>query len=223
MTRPKLELSDTFAYHVRNRSNNKEWFYLPIEQIWHRYVNVLNESCYRYGVELHAFVLMSNHYHMILSTRYGNLSAFMRYFQTETCKQIQRKAVRINHIFGTRYKWTTLKDPIAFSFASKYVFRNPVKAGIAESVTAYPYSSIFPEIRRDRILPLVDRIDNMGKLIPKDFEARLAWLNKPTPKEQDDMVKKALRRYDFRFPSGHDFRKRLKNVMKDYGPIDLSE
>jgi putative transposase len=200
MPRKPLILSNECVYHLTNRSNNREWFYLPIDGVWEVFCETLSRACTRYETEIQAFVLMSNHYHLLLATRHGDLHRFMRYFQTEACREIQRRSGRINHVFGTRYKWSALWDSFGYAVATKYVFRNPVKAGIVSAVQAYPYSSIHWEARTK--LSIFERTDVIARQVPKHLSERLEWLNTPTSKEADELVRRGLRRTEFSLAKG---------------------
>lgn len=221
MPRKNLILSKELPYHVTNRSNNKEWFYIPLEQTWKIFCCVLSNAAAKYNVDIHAFVLMSNHYHLILSTPLANLDSFMRYFQTEACRKVQRKALRINHVFGSRYRWSVLENSISFAYAYKYTLRNPVRAGLSSLVQDYLFCSSKFLIGSNFDLPLVERIDNLGRQIPKSTKERLLWLNSPTPKEVEVLIGKALRRFQFAFSKGNDVRQQLKLLKVSYG-VEIS-
>ncbi len=179
MPRPKLIRSDRFAYHVYVRSNNKEWFYIPIEECWRILLIALNRIPDRYRPEVHALVLMSNHLHMILSAPNRNLDAIMMYFLSDATRWIQNSSGRINHIFGGRYGWSLLEGPQALAYAYKYIYRNPVRAGLCDRVEDYPFSTL----NTTSATRMVEGFGPYWRLIPRNFEDRLAWLNKPTPKE----------------------------------------
>ncbi len=217
MARPRLIYSDRFAYHVTNRSNNRDWFYLPISEVWEIFQRYLLEAQIRYGVELHAFVLMSNHYHLILSTPQKNLDAFMRYLQTEVAREVQRRTGRTNHIFGTRYKWSLLEGAVALAYAIKYVLRNPVRAGICTRVEEYPYSSFYELMRFHCGIPITEGLSPHWRLIPRPLNDRLEWLNRATKKEQEALIGKAIRRTSFQFSKGNDVRLLLENLKESYG------
>ena len=119
--RPLIE-TEQFPYHVTSRSNNKEWFYLPLKECWEIFCNQLVETSSKYNVNIYAFTLMSNHFHLILSTPQANLGEVMRHFLTGVSKAIQFKAKRINHIFGSRYKWSLLQNENANSKSSTSLF-----------------------------------------------------------------------------------------------------
>src|SRR5438309_1412142 len=144
------------AYHITIRSNNREWFYIPAAASWRVFSKRIVQSIERYQVELHAFVMMANHLHMIVSTPQKNIDQMMRYFLTEACRDIRRQSTRINHVFGTRYKWSLLSGGCALAFGLKYLARNPVRAGVVARVEQYPYSSSSSIPASGSVLPIVE-------------------------------------------------------------------
>ena len=139
MPRRTLILNSECPYHVTNRSNNKEWFYIPLNEVWMIFTR--SAESFQYYVcsdQIHSFVLMSNSFHLLISTPHSNLDLFMRHCQTEISRKIQKRASRINHVFGSRYKWSLLWNPAAFAYAYKYVTQNAVKAGLIKKVEYYP-------------------------------------------------------------------------------------
>ncbi len=192
MGRQPLIRTSNFPYHVTVRSNNRDWFYLPIDHVWSIFNAYLFKTQEQFNVEIHAFVLMSNHIHLLLTTPGANLDVAMKYFLRESCRSVNRTAGRINHLFGGPYKWSLIGDPVYYRHAYKYVYRNPVKAGVCSRIENYPFSTrgkgptlvIMTPSRFDAALP----------------ESRLLeWLNVGYSKEEDDCVRRALRRREFKF------------------------
>jgi REP element-mobilizing transposase RayT len=56
-------------------------------------------SLANYAVELHAYVLMSNHFHLLVATTKGNLSAFMRHFNISYTAAFNRRHRRVGHLY----------------------------------------------------------------------------------------------------------------------------
>jgi len=78
MSRPlRIELKDGF-YHVMNRGRSHQRIFHS-EDYHISFLNALSEACQRFGMEVHAYGLMSNHYHLLLKTPEGNLSRYMRH------------------------------------------------------------------------------------------------------------------------------------------------
>jgi putative transposase len=215
MPRKNLIRSSLGLYHLTNRSNNKEWFYIPLNEVWEITTSLLTLCSERYGLELYAYVLMSNHYHMIVGTPQANIDAIMRFFQTEVARAIQRKAGRINHVFGNRYKWSFLRNASAVACGFKYVLRNPVRATLTSKVEAYRFSSFHPSSAYDA--PWISGIHHDWDFVPRKLSERISWLNQPTTKEAEELVTKALRRTEFKFSQGNEYAKRLRLLEEEYG------
>ena len=81
MGRSKVIYTDAHPYHVTARSNNRDWFDVPLDYIFGIYINVLEECIKRFNIRVHAFVLMNNHFHMIVSTPDKNIGDFLKYFR----------------------------------------------------------------------------------------------------------------------------------------------
>jgi len=217
MGRKLLTKNPSFSYHVTSRTNNREWFYIPTSEVWPIFEEKLTRANDLYETEIHAFVLMSNHFHLILSDKTGNIAPTIRYLLTEVSKAINFIAHRMNHVFGIRYKWSALRNAITYAYVYKYVLRNPVRAGIARTVEEYPMSTLHHELNGSLRIPMVERFAPLWDFIPREMKPRLEWLNVATPKEHESLIKRALHHYDFRFPDGNDYRHRLKALRQSYG------
>ena len=73
MPRKKIIRTNEFPYHVTARTNNQEWFKLSLDEVWSIFERVLSKVQLRYSIEIYQFVLMSNHYHLLLSTPEANI------------------------------------------------------------------------------------------------------------------------------------------------------
>ncbi|MCB0405677.1 MAG: transposase [Bdellovibrionales bacterium] len=209
MPRRNTLLDATWPYHVMSRSNNRESFYVPMEQCWNICTRFLKKGATEYGVHIHAFVLMPNHFHLMATTPNSNIGVFMRYVLTEISRGVQRASGRTNHVFGSRYKWSWLPDPAAVAYVYKYILRNPVRAQLAKLVEDYKFSSL-----RTSPLPIETPEPEIWKNVPPSREGQWMWLNLATPMELEKLVQNALRRYSFAFSRSKTVRlqqKRLEN------------
>jgi REP element-mobilizing transposase RayT len=95
----------------------------------------------RYRVRCHAWVLMDNHYHLLVETPSPNLSQALRHLNgvyTQTCN---RRHDRVGHLFQGRFKAIVVeKEPYLLELC-RYVVLNPVRAGVVKEPAAYPWSS----------------------------------------------------------------------------------
>ena len=199
MPRKKLILHDSYPYHVVNRSNNKEFFYLPVSDLWPIFIEIFYKAQGLYGVSFHAFVLMTNHYHLILGTPNANLSEIMTYIQREVARLANKKANRINHFFGGRYKWSLIHKEQYYWNAIKYIYRNPVESGLCECVGDYAYSSLNSLETKN--------LWELSKTIFKsedELQIYTNWFNLNFKNEQRIAIRSALRRREFSLPKNKD-------------------
>jgi putative transposase len=210
MARIQTIINTTFPYHISARCNNKEWFKLPLEEVWSIMENNLFLLHHGFGFQIHSFVLMSNHFHLIARTPNGNISKGMNYFMTRTSRQIGIETKRINQIYGSRYHKTLINNPLYYLHAYKYVYRNPVEAGIVKDVCAYPFSTLHGLVGlRNLFTPLC-----CDDTLFDDFEGTLKWLNTKPAEANREEVRKALRKNTFALPNCRNTKKpsRLESI-----------
>lgn len=207
-------------YHVTSRCNNKECFSLPLHLVWKLFEKRLSCLADRYSIYLHAFVLMSNHFHLLLSCPLMNQDDFMRDLMTSMSKAIGHHSGRINRVFGARYKWSLAKSAQSASIVFKYVCRNPVRAGLCERVEDYPYSTLGQIMARQCRIPITDRTDHLGRYARLPETELLSWLNRPSSKEQEELVRRGLRRFEFQLSRSNTMRKAAEAVLADYAVDD---
>ena len=200
MPRKNLIRTNLHPYHVTIRSNNREWFELPLREVWDICIEALKFANRQYPVKLQAFVLMSNHYHLMLWTPNCDLDKFMYVFNSKISKSIRKKTGRINRIFGDRYKWSVIEDVNYFRTCLRDIYQNPVKANIVLRCEEYVYSSVFYVIRDfdldiDWFCPLLE-----------DREEFIEWMNKT--EENSVNIKKALQRPIFKIPNQRSSRRK---------------
>lgn len=206
MPRAKTIYTEEFPYHITARANNKDFFPLPLKDLWEIFSESLSIANRNYNFRIHSFVLMSNHYHLIASCNKEYLLSFiMNWLQTRISKAINFKTDRVNHIFGNRHKASIISNNIYYSHAVRYVFQNPVRAGICEDVDSYAFSTItaFKEAIRRGISNMgwqYQAPNNLQYLPLHDLNPKILnfWLNKKYSDEDILYLKKSLKRTVFR-------------------------
>ena len=125
-------------------------------------------------------------------------------------------------LFGTRFYASLVSDPNYFAHALKYVYRNPVKASLAQAVEDYPFSTL-PSIFGDTFVavPITRPLYGLDCYLPKSdqFEEFRRWLNKPHQSEEAHAIQKALRKKEFRLSKDRKTRERI--ILEP--PFALSE
>jgi putative transposase len=140
MARPlRLEFAGA-VYHVTSRGDRREDIFVNDEdrQEW---VIVLGLVCERFNWVVHAYCQMSNHYHLLLETPDGNLSAGMRQFNGQYTQRFNRRHGMVGHLFQGRYKAILIQKEAHLLELSRYVVLNPVRAKMVVSPEDWPWSS----------------------------------------------------------------------------------
>ena len=173
---------------------------LPPSEAWQIILRHLGIITTRYNLKIHCLVLMSNHFHLLLSTPDRNLDKAMEYLLRETARTINRTSSRINHLYGSPYKWSIIYTFHYYKHAFKYVCRNPVKAKMAKRVEEYPYSTLQGPYF-NATFPFKLELTSFEEKYAGDtpLSAKLDWLNLNYEPREYDFVYKAIRRREFRF------------------------
>jgi REP element-mobilizing transposase RayT len=149
MARPlRIELPDGY-YHVMNRGNNRQDIFLS-DQDRKVFLEALADSCEIFDVHMMAYVLMTNHFHLLVHTARANLSEFMRHFQVSYTVRFNRRNRRSGHVFQGRYKSLLVEADEYLLPLSRYIHLNPVRMKRFENaefrkkavhLKKYPWSS----------------------------------------------------------------------------------
>ncbi len=103
MSRPlRLEFAGVI-YHITSRGNSRNLIYLQDDD-FELFLQILANVCERYNWVVHAYCLMSNHYHLLVETPDANLSQGMRQLNGVYTQSRNRKHHRVGHLFQGRYK-----------------------------------------------------------------------------------------------------------------------
>lgn len=137
--KPRIEFEGAL-YHVITRGNQRQETFKE-EDDYRRYLRILAHYKKRHSFYLYAYVLMSNHIHLVMETREVPLSKILQGINQSYTMYFNRKYHTVGHLFQGRYKAILCdKDEYLFMLV-KYVHHNPVRAGLVENPTAYTWSS----------------------------------------------------------------------------------
>ncbi|MBE9573293.1 MAG: transposase [Proteobacteria bacterium] len=135
----RLDYSDTF-YHVLSRGNERRAIFRDRED-YLRFLDILGKTVKRYKLEVHAYVLMDNHYHLLVRTREANLSRAIQWLGVSYAVWFNRKHNRSGHLFQGRFKSFLVEDERYFTAMCFYIHGNPLRAGIVQKLLDYKWSS----------------------------------------------------------------------------------
>lgn len=185
-------------YHVTARSHGGHWFNLPLKSVWDIMTDYLYLIHHVYDVKIHSFVLMNNHFHLLISTPEANLSRAMNYFMRETSKEINRMSCRTNQVYGGRYYRSLIQNQFYFHHVYKYIYRNPISAGLTETCEEYPYTTLHGLLGQS---PLYIPLEEDTILFENNDPTRvLNWLNSCPDIKNYETLRKALKRRVLKFP-----------------------
>lgn len=150
-------------YHVIARGNNKEYvFKESIDKGY--FIKLLKEYYLAMGYVIYGFVLMDNHYHIIIQTLDKKLQEIMHQINNKYSKYFNYKYERVGHVFQGRYKAVLIQNEIYLIQVLRYIHQNPVRAGLCKKVQEYEWSSdvyyrkrINSFISADTVLDMLDR------------------------------------------------------------------
>jgi putative transposase len=139
----RVEFEGAF-YHVMARGERREAI-VRDDADRATFVRTLGEASEKSGLRVHAFVLMSNHYHLLVETPQANLSRAMGWLQNAFTGRINRRHGLWGHLFGGRYKAILVEPGNCFWALLDYIHLNPVRAGMVgerDGLESYGWSSL---------------------------------------------------------------------------------
>ncbi|GEM_PF-9946 len=140
MSRPlRIEYPGAW-YHVMNRGTNKQNIFLDNFD-YKNFLSLLSDCRQLWNLEIHAYALMPNHYHLLLKTPQGDLSRPMRHLNGVYTQRFNRRHKRDGPLMRGRYKSILVDAEDYLLQVSRYIHLNPVKARIAQKPEDFPWSS----------------------------------------------------------------------------------
>ena len=107
-----------------------------------RYVHLLADTIERYRWECHAYCLMPNHVHVLVDATQPDLSGGVQYLHGTYALAFNRRHGRRGHLFGARFASWVVETERHLVNACRYVYLNPVRAGLCARPQDWPWSGI---------------------------------------------------------------------------------
>ncbi len=137
--KPRIEYEGAF-YHVITRGNQRQRVFKGDDD-FQKYISLLAFYKERYKYSLYAYVLMSNHVHLLIETRTIPLSKILQGINQSYTMYFNRKYKTVGHLFQGRYKAILCDKGTYLLSLIKYIHLNPARAKIAKAVEGYRWSS----------------------------------------------------------------------------------
>lgn len=157
MSRPLRITYSGAVYHLTCRGNERQDIFRD-DRDRMRFLELLSQSSEIYYVKVYAYVLMSNHFHLLVETPLGNLSEFMRRFNISYTGYFNKRHQRVGHLYQGRYKSILVEKDSYLLIVSRYIHLNPVRTAEMKDkkaneksayLKAYRWSSLPAYILKD--------------------------------------------------------------------------
>lgn len=168
-----------------------------------------------YHIKISAFVLMNNHFHLLVLTPNEDIDRIMYFFMKEVTLEIQRYTGRINKIFGGRYKGSLITDYGYLVNVYKYICRNPIEVNLVLNAEDYPYSTLFYKASKglrltfklEPVLPshAFDKYENLNEFL---------WINQKFEKSESDSVSCGLQKTIFAYEKDRNTKRPIIPIVR---------
>jgi putative transposase len=138
--RPRLKLAG-IPLHIIQRGNNRSACFFATDDYGY-YLDHLQHLCQAEGVELHAYVLMTNHVHLLLTPREADgTSRLMKQLGQRYVQYVNRTYRRSGTLWEGRFRSCLIEAESYLLTCQRYIELNPVRAGMVAHPADYPWSS----------------------------------------------------------------------------------
>jgi putative transposase len=127
-------------YHVNTRGNRRCQIYLDDDDRI-RFLQLVAKAAARANWSCHAYCLMTTHYHLLVETHEPTISAGMELLNGQFARGFNEKYGLHGHLFEDRFYDEVVEDDVQLLTVSRYIVRNPVRAGMCAKAGDWPWSS----------------------------------------------------------------------------------
>ena len=185
--KPRIEIAG--YYHIINRGVEQRVVFEEKED-YEYFEELMCFYAKSFGITIHNYCLMSNHYHLLIEITRPNLSKFMRQLNMNYAIYFNKKHKRSGHLWQGRFKSWYVVDEAYLYTLMRYIEQNPLKAGMVKDIAHYPYSSYHYFMDKGN-LPKCLKDSWIAQNYKEDKEAIEAFLTQPVDTTQLQELKKA--------------------------------
>jgi len=140
MSRPlRIQYPDAW-YHVMNRGRRGEGIFISKEDYW-SFIDLLKELNEVFNVNVAAYCLTPNHYHLLVQTPDANLSRSMRHLNGIYTQRYNRRHGCDGQLFRGRYKSIVVESDSYALELVRYIHRNPLESGLVDNLQKFQWST----------------------------------------------------------------------------------
>ena len=138
--KPRMYLPDK-PFHIVQRGNNHDATFFA-EQDYQFYLECLYDASKRYGVDIHAYVLMTNHVHLLMTPELEtSISLVMQSIGRRYVQYVNKEYRRTGTLWEGRHKESLVDEDNYLLTCSRYIEMNPVSANMVKHPAEYRWSS----------------------------------------------------------------------------------
>ncbi len=137
--RPRIQVEDGI-YHVTARGNRQRAIYTDMRSR-ERFLELLDDVVHRMNWRVHAYCLMTNHYHLLVETPDANIGRGMERLNGIYARWFNWRHGCEDHVFGRRYHDEMLEHDAHLVELARYIVLNPVRAKMCTHPAEWPWSS----------------------------------------------------------------------------------
>ncbi len=158
MPRRQVILQAGNYYHVYNRGNNRQLIFFERENYVY-FLRQLRNHLITHGVDIIAYCLMPNHYHLLVYLKTDRFSKLMQAFTLSYAKAISKRYQRVGSLFQGRFQAIHVDREEYLLHLTRYIHLNPVSANLVEKAENWEFSSYQEYIDlRPGNLPKIDGV-----------------------------------------------------------------
>jgi putative transposase len=150
---PRLTIPG-YPHHIIQRGNNRQPIFASSPD-YESLLSMLEENARKFGVAIHAYVLMSNHFHLLATPETAqSIPHMMQAVGRRYVRYFNQRQGRTGTLWEGRYKSTLIQSERYLLACMAYIDLNPVRGGLAADAASYPWSSHDHYIgrRQDRLI-----------------------------------------------------------------------
>lgn len=202
MARPKRVWYEGACYHVMGRGNRRSAIFRK-EEDYQLFFHLLRSVQERIPFIVHAYCLMTNHFHIELTTKEVPIWRIMQQVMNYYARTFNQKYGFDGHLFDSRYASSLIEDEVYFLEVSRYIHLNPVKAGMVRQPLDYTHSSYRQYVSGEQadkgFLVDTDRVLGSFRFSARE-QYRMFVEGRISHAEQEQLIQKDIKEDDMWLP-----------------------
>ena len=156
MSRQARSHLKTNLFHIMVQGINKSYIFNDSMDIKY-YIKLLYEFNSQHNIQIIAYCVMNNHTHILIkSENIDEMSKYMKRVNVKFSRYYNKKHNRVGYVFRDRFKSQGIYSEKHMYNCIRYIYENPVKAGICRKTEEYPYSNF----NRNKKIDIYNNEDN---------------------------------------------------------------